>query len=198
MPPQDGSMTDRRSFGGLGWVARVLGFMVMIVVLIRLLDRGVISWGQFAVGGVVVFIAAMVLGQLVVVPWLARRESKHPRIATTDAWESVLPPGEALERLRAELEDLDAEFHVDGSVLEVVIGSDVTFRRRGTASEIGWQFLPLLVTFHAAASPSGCQITAAARDNLGWYPEPPAAFVADEIAKRNTALIQRARRVTGQ
>lgn len=198
MPQHDGSVTSHRSFGGLGWLARALGFMVLVLVLMELIERGVISWGQFAIGGVVVFVTAMVLGQLVVVPWLAHKESKHPRIMTQESWESPLPPSEALERIRTELEDLDPEFHVDGSVLQVVIGSDATFRRRGTASEIGWQAMPLLVTFHATARPTGCQITAAARDNLGWYPEPPAAFVAKEITTRNTDLIQRARRVTGQ
>lgn len=197
MSRQDNS-TQRRSVGGLGWLARALGAVALFILLMQLLDRGVISWGQLAAIGGVVFIAAMVLGQLLMVPWLAHKESKHPRITTREVWESPLPPAQALGRIRAELADLNPDFHGNDASLQVTVGSDVTFRRRGTASELGWQALPLLATFHTTATPSGCQVTAAARDNLGWYPNPPAAFVAEEINRRNAALIQRARRATEQ
>lgn len=197
MPRRAASVTGRRSFGWLDWPARVLGFMVFITVLTHLITRGVISWTQFLIGAGVVFAAAMVVGQLLVVPRLARKASKHPRITVTDDWECPLTPADALERIRAELADLEPTVDSDDSCLQVVIGSDVTFRRRGASSEIGWQALPLLATVRAAPSGTGCRITADVRDNLGWYPDPPAVFVEDEIIKRNTALIQRAKRVTG-
>lgn len=196
MPRQKAAVTGHRSSGGLGWLARILGFMAVITLVVQLIDRGVISWGRFLVVLGVVSVVGMVLGQVFVVPRLARKGSKHPRINTTQAWESPLSPAKALARIREELADLEPAVQPDDSSLQVSVGSDVTFRRRGTSSEVGWQALPLLATFRATPNGTGCQITAEARDNLGWYPDPPVAFVEDEILKRNTALIERARGAT--
>lgn len=107
-----------------------------------------------------------------------------------------MAPAQVLGRIREELDDLEPTVTPDGSALEVAVGSDVTFRRRGAGSEAGWRALPLLVTFHVVPSGTGCRITVDARDDLGWYPEPPAGFVEDEVRRRNAALIQRARRAT--
>ncbi|MFI7579812.1 hypothetical protein [Kocuria kalidii] len=169
-------MTGPRSFQWLVWLGGALGFMVVNIVVTQLITRGVISWTQFLVTSGVLLVVGLVLGQVYVVPQLAHKVSKHPRITRTEAWEPTVTP--------------------DGSALEVAVGSDVTFRRRGAGSEAGWRALPRLATFHVVPSDTGCRITAEARDNLGWYPEPPAAFVEDEVRRRNAALIQRARRAT--
>ena len=66
--------------------------------------------------------------------------------------------------------------------------AEATLTFTATIPPYRWQALPLLASFHTTASPSGCQVTAAARDNLGWHPSPPAAFVAEEINRRNAAL----------
>lgn len=181
-----------RSFTWLVWLGGILGFMVVNIVVTQLIIRGVISWAQFLATLGVVLVVGLVLGQVYVVPRLARRASKHPRITSTEVWESPLAPAQALARIREEMADLEPTVTPDGSALEVAVGSDVTFRRRGAGSEVGWRALPLLVTFRVAPSGTECRITADARDNLGWYPEPPAAFVEDEVRQRNAALIQRA------
>ncbi|TDL43039.1 hypothetical protein [Kocuria rosea] len=170
--------------------------MVINIAVTQLIIRGVISWGQFLVTLGVVLVVGLVLGQVYVLPRLARRTSKHPRITSTEDWESPLAPVQALARIQEELADLEPTVTPKSSALEVAVGSDVTFRRRGAGSEVGWRALPLLVTFRAAPSGTGSRITADARDNLGWYPAPPATFVEDEILKRATALIQRAMHAT--
>lgn len=189
-------VTGPRSFPWLVWLGGVLGFMVVNIVVTQLISRGVISWTQFLVTCGVLLVVGLVLGQVYVVPWLARKASKHPRITSTEVWASSLAPAPVLARIQEELEDLEPTVAPDGSALEVAVGSDVTFRRRGAGSEAGWRALPLRVTFYLVPSGTGCRITAEARDDLGWYPEPPAAFVEDEVRRRNAALIQRARRAT--
>ena len=189
-------VTGPRSFHWLVWLGGVLGFMVVNIVVTQLITRGVISWTQFLMVCGVLLVVGLVLGQVYVVPRLARRASKHPRITSTEVWASSLAPAQVLGRIREELDDLEPTVTPDGSALEVAVGSDVTFRRRGAGSEAGWRALPLLVTFHVVPSGTGCRITVDARDDLGWYPEPPAGFVEDEVRRRNAALIQRARRAT--
>lgn len=176
-------------------LAGILGAVIVSIIVTQLLLREVILWAQLLVASGVVLVAGLVLGQVHVVPRLSRKASRHPRTTSTEAWESLLTPEQALARIR---EELGPTVTCDGPALQATVGSDVTFRRRGAGSEAGWRALPLLVTFRADPSSTGCRITAEARDDLGWYPEPPAACVEDGILRRSTALIQQAMRATGR
>lgn len=77
-------VTGPRSFHWLVWLGGVLGFMVVNIVVTQLITRGVISWTQFLMVCGVLLVVGLVLGQVYVVPRLARRASKHPRITSTE------------------------------------------------------------------------------------------------------------------
>ncbi len=177
-------------------MARTVGFMVIIFIVVLLINRGVFSLGQFAIACAVLLVVGLVLGQMFVVPWLARREPKHPRIQADRTWKCSLPPVEALERIRTALQDLDPTIESADTSLRVTVGSDVTFRRRGMGSDVGWRALPQVAIFRARPSDSGCQVTAEVRDNLGWYPDTPDPLIADELKKRNASVIERAVQAT--
>lgn len=137
MAPRKNAVTGPRPFPWLVRLGGVLGFMVVNIAVTQLIIRGLISWGQFLVTLGVVLVLGLVLGQVYVVPRLAHRASKHPRITSTEAWESPLTPAQALARIREEMADLELTVIPDSSALEVTVGSDVTFRRRGAGSQVG-------------------------------------------------------------
>lgn len=189
-------MPAARSRGGLDWLLRALSFLVVLTVITMLLDRGVLTIGHLALLSAVLLVLGLVLGQLLVVPWLARRAPQRPRIQDTATWECPLSPAEALERIRAALTDLDPTVLNTPTTLELSVGSDVTFRRRGMGSETGWRDLPQHAAFYTLPRPGGCQITATVRDDLGWYPDPPPQLITDELGQRNRSIIDRATHAT--
>ena len=185
-------MSARRS--ALGWdrLAGPAGSAVVVLVVVQLLLRGVVSVAQLALGTAVIVVVALVLGQRFVVPWLARRPPNRPRITTTRAWTCPMPPEEALEQIRTAFQDLGPTVRSEEGCVEVSVGSDATFRRRGTASEFGWRALPLRATFRVVAGRGGAEVAAVVRDDLGWYPDAPGRLVEDEIDRRSASLIERA------
>jgi hypothetical protein len=185
-------VSARRS--ALGWdrLAGPAGSAVIVLVVVQLLLRGVVSVAQLALGTAVIVVVALVLGQRFVVPWLAHRPPNRPRISTSRAWTCPMPPEEALEQIRTAFQDLGPAVRSEECCVEVSVGSDVTFRRRGTASEFGWRALPLRATFRVVASRGGSEVAAEVRDDLGWYPDAPGRLVADEIDRRSASLIERA------
>ncbi|MFF0989644.1 hypothetical protein [Kocuria nitroreducens] len=185
-------MSARRSARGWDRLAGPAGSAVVVLVVVQLLLRGVVSVAQLALGAAALVVVALVLGQRFVVPWLARRPPNRPRITTTRAWTCPMPPEEALERIRTAFEDLGPAVRSEECCVEVSAGSDVTFRRRGTASEFGWRALPLLATFRVAPGSGGSEVAADVRDDLGWYPDAPSRLVEDEIDRRSASLIERA------
>ncbi|MFI7578981.1 hypothetical protein [Kocuria kalidii] len=178
----------------LGWdrLAGSAGSAVVVLVVVQLLLRGVVSLAQLALGAAALVVVALVLGQRFVVPWLARRPPNRPRITATRAWTCPVPPEEALERIRTAFEDLGPEVRSAACSVEVAVGSDVVFRRRGTASEFGWRALPLLAVFRVVPRGAGSAVTADVRDDLGWYPDAPGRLVEDEVDRRSATLIERA------
>ncbi|GAA1756308.1 hypothetical protein [Kocuria aegyptia] len=185
-------MSVRRATGGWDRLAGPAGSAVVVLVVVQLLLRGVVSVAQLALGAAALVVVALVLGQRFVVPWLARRAPNRPRITMTRAWTCPLPPEEALERIRTAFEDLAPAVRSEERCVEVSVGSDVTFRRRGTASEFGWRALPLLATFRVVPRSGGSEVSADVRDDLGWYPDAPSRLVEDEIDRRSGSLIERA------
>lgn len=191
-------MAARRSTVGWDRLAGSAGSAVVVLVVVQLLLRGVVPLAQLALGAAALVVVALVLGQRFVVPWLARRPPNRPRITTTRAWTCPMPPEETLERIRTAFEDLGPAVRSEECCVEVPVGSDVTFRRRGTASEFGWRALPLLATFRVAPSNGGSEVVADVRDDLGWYPDAPSRLVEDEIDRRSASLIERAICATGR
>lgn len=191
-------MSARRSAGGRYRLAGPAGSAVVVLLVVQLLLRGVISVAQLALGAAALVVVALVLGQRFLVPWLARRSPNRPRITTTRAWTCPMPPEEALERIRTAFEDLGPAVRSEECCVEVSVGSDVTFRRRGTASEFGWRALPLRATFRVVPRGGGSEVAADVRDDLGWYPEAPGRLVEDEIDRRSASLIERAICATGR
>lgn len=169
---------------------------VVVFITVVLIHRGLFTLGQFMICCAVLLVIGLVLGQVFGVRWLARRGPKQPWIHSAGTWESPLSPAHALKRIRAALEDLHPAIEGNVTCLRVAVGSDVTFRRRGMGSEVGWQALPLLATFRVTPREAGCRIEAEARDNLGWYPAPPIQLILDELEKRSASMIERAVRAT--
>lgn len=191
-------MSARRSARRWDRLAGPAGSAVVVLLLVQLLLRGVVSVAQLALGVAALVVVALVLGQRFVVPWLGRRPPKRPRITTTRVWTCPLPPEETLERIRTAFEDLAPAVRSAEGRVEVSVGSDATFRRRGTGSEFRWRALPLLATFRIAPGAGGSEVAAEVRDDLGWYPQDPGRLVEDEIDRRSAALIERAICATGR
>lgn len=190
-------MPARRFTRGWDRLAGPAGSAVVVLVLAQILLRGAVSVAQLALGAAALVVVALVLGQRLVLPWPARRPPRRPRITTTRAWTCPLPPEETLERIRTAFEDLGPSVRPEEGCVEVPVGSDATFRRRGTASEFGWRALPLLATFRVAPGAGGSEVAAEVRDDLGWSPQPPDRLVEDEIDRRSAVLIERAICATG-
>ena len=187
------SRSERPNARPLFWLGYFLVFSVVTMGAGQLLSRGIIT-GPWLVGiAVLVAAGGVLLAQFVVLPRLTRKPSPYPRITSTDTWESSLTPEAALERIRETLTHPGTELSSDGSTLSARIGSDLTFRRRGTASDEGWRALPLAATFQAEAHDGGSRIHGEARDDFGWDFGPPQQFIEDEVRTRGTTLLRRAR-----
>lgn len=178
------------------WLGYILLYTASTAVLGQLLSRGIITLPWLIAISVGVFAMGLFVAQCVVLPRLTRRPSPYPRITTADTWKSPLAPERALERIRDNLTGHGIELTSDANTVHARLGNDLTFRRRGTASEVGWQALPLAIMFRADAEGAGSRIQGEARDDFGWDFGPPQPFIEDEIRTRGTALLRRARTAT--
>ncbi|MGK4219253.1 hypothetical protein [Kocuria marina] len=187
------SRSERPNARPLFWLGYFMVSALVIAGLGQLLSRGIITGPSLVGIAVLVVAGGVLLAQFVVLPRLTRKPSPYPRITSTDTWESSLTPEAALERIRETLTHPGTELSSDGSTLSARIGSDLTFRRRGTASDEGWRALPLAATFQAEAHDGGSRIHGEARDDFGWDFGPPQQFIEDEVRTRGTTLLRRAR-----
>lgn len=179
-------------------------FMVVFVtglvanaMLRELRDRGIITTPVLVLAMVFLLGGFAVYWRFCWVPRASSSEPDRPRITVAETWYSPYPPREAADRMRDAFTDPAARVTADDTSVHVRTGSDTTYRIRGAGSAKGWDALPLAVDFAAAPSEEGCNITAEARDDLGYYEDHPAPFVEIEVRRRGRELIRRAVVVTG-
>lgn len=174
-------------------------FVVTLVlngVLKELRNRGILTTPMIVGLLAVILPGVWVLLRYWWLPRVSRARPQHDRIVTEARWASPLEPGAVIERLSTEFVAPVFRTAATDSAFHIATGSDETFRWRGAGSMKGWEALPLALDVVLTASPTGCDIVALARDDLGWYEEPPEFFVENEVRRRGAALIRRAREAT--
>ncbi|WP_270254722.1 hypothetical protein [Kocuria marina] len=158
----------------------------------ELRDRGIITTPVLVLATVFLLGGFAVYWRFYWVPRASSSEPDRPRIVVAETWHSPYPPREAAARMRDAFTAPAARVTADDTSVHVRTGSDTTYRIRGAGSAKGWDALPLAVDLTAAPSEEGSNITAEARDDLGYYEDQPAPFVEIEVRRRGRELIRRA------
>lgn len=151
----------------------------------------------FLLGFAAYFYAIVTIIPHVISRFARRRPPSHERIQGVRVWESSLSPEEALQSISTAFQGSGTVVNAEGNRTELALGSDAAFRRWGLYMEPGRRALPVRLVVEAAAQETGSQITAEARDDIGWYYWGLKERDKTEVEKAISELLDRTVAATG-
>lgn len=146
-------------------------------------------------------VAAIIYSSAVLPPYFiafATKDKKptHERISVIQRWDCPLSPAEAVDSIYKAFQGEGSVVSLDERSVDLSFGSDLTFRKWGIFVERGRQALPTRLIVSAVPASAGSQITAEARDDLGWYLTPLGQRVKTEAANTSRYLLKVAIKAT--
>lgn len=183
---ENGSFSKVLSLTALVWLV-TLGIPVFF-----LLARGSSIWWVVAGLVVAVIFSSAVLPPYFVTSATRDKAPNHERIHAVRTWHSPLLPDETLGRVRNAFQKKGSVVRSNENSIEISFGSDLAFRKWGIFTEQGRQALPMHLSVRVISAGAGSQVTAEARDDLGWYIGPLGRRVRAEVTNLNHSLLETA------